>query len=509
MELWESSYAVATAALVAAVILWAVFSLSKGPKFMRPPGPRALPVIGHLHLLGPRPHQTFHKLFERYGPIVSLRVGSTPTVVVGDVATAAEFFKTHDLSFAARPSSIASTRFAYDDKGFAFAPYGAYWKYVKKLAVTELFSARTVEQLLPVRRDELVSLLGRLYEAARGGEKVDMSRELMRMTNNTISRMVIGRTCAPRDNEEDTDPDESMKLVKQVAELIGSFNICDHIWFLRQWDVQGLNRRINDVLRRYDVMIERIMMHKEAAPPARGGKDLLDILFQASADSSAEVRLTRDNVKAIILDLLTAGSDSSAATLEWALTELINHPGMMKKAKEEVDKVVGKERLVEEADIARMPYIRAVVKETFRLHPAAVFAGRSTREDVTVAGYHIAAGTSVFINIWSLGKDKAQWEAPLEFNPERFVGGDERQQQLKLLPFGGGRRICPGGGLALHVVETALAALVQNLDWAHVERQNLEEGIGLVVARAKPLVCVPVALFGSLPVDRMKAGLHY
>ena len=189
-------------------------------------------------------------------------------------------------------------------------------------------------------------------------------------------------------------------------------------------------------------------------------------------------------------------------TLEWALTELINHPEMLRKAQEEVDRVVGKERLVEEADIAGMPYIQAVIRETLRLHPAAVFSGRQCREDVNIFGYHIAAGTNVFINIWSLGKDSEQWEDPLEFRPQRFAKGGEELQQLRMLPFGGGRRICPGGGLAMQVVQTTLAALLQCFEWKHIERQDLEEGVGLVVPRANPLVCVPVARSHSLALCR-------
>ncbi|XP_078441664.1 3,9-dihydroxypterocarpan 6A-monooxygenase-like [Wolffia australiana] len=496
MESWSSM----VAALVAGAFILFVFKIAgkSKKKGKRAPGPVALPIIGHMHLLSPKAHQTFDDFCKKYGPIVSLRLGSTPTVIVGGVAAAAEFFKTHDLVFAERVQSIASRRLAYDDKGFAFAPYGAYWKFVKKLAVTDLLSARTVEQLLPVRRLELTALLEKLAAAARRRETVNVSHELIMMTNSTISRMVIGRTCAPAAGEVG-DPEESMKLAKQVAELIGSFNVCDHIWFLRHWDLQGLNRRIEDVLSRYDIMIERIIKQKEAAKKARedksSGRDLLDILLDASENPAAEVKLTRENVKAIILDLLTAGSDSSAVTLEWALTELINHPEMLKKAQEEVDRVVGKERLVEETDIAGMPYVQAIIRETLRLHPAAVFAGRRCREDVTVCGFHIAAGTSVFVNIWSLGKDPEQWKDPLEFRPERFVkGGDELQQLLqRMMPLGGGRRICPGGGLAMQVVQTTLAALLQCFEWKHVERQDLEEGIGLVVPRANPLVCVPVA----------------
>ncbi|MQM20710.1 hypothetical protein Taro_053736 [Colocasia esculenta] len=494
----------ATLLLVAATFFSGILRRRQKPP--QPPGPFALPIIGHLYLLGPKPHQSFHSLCQKYGPVISLRLGSTPVVVAASADAATEFFKTHDLDFADRPQSVASRRFAYDSAGFAFAPYGPYWRFVRKVCMTDLLGGRTLEQLLPVRRRELTNLLGTLMEGARRGEAVDVSRELIRMTNNTIARMTTSRTCSVAEGEESAaDPEESMKLVKQVAELIGSFNLTDHVWLLRGWDVQGLNRRIEEVHRGFDAMMERIIRQKEKARKARkegddpGVKDLLDLLLDVSEDESADVRLTRENVKGIVLDVFTAGSDSSAVTIEWALAELIHHPAMLEKAKEEVDRVVGRERLAEEADVPGLPYLQAVVKETLRLHPAACFASREAVRDATVSGYRIPAGTALFVNIWSVGKDPKQWDAPLEFRPERFLAGEEAGRHF---PFGGGRRICPGAALALQVVQTALAALLQCFEWGQVGKVDMEEGVGLVVPRARPLVCVPAPRLSALPPMR-------
>ncbi|CAA6672442.1 unnamed protein product [Spirodela intermedia] len=450
MEVISFSYAVPLVVLVATVVFLVVKRADRPFNGRRPPGPAALPIIGHLHLLDPKVHQSFDKLCEKYGPVISLRFGSTHAVFVSTVEAAAEFFKNHDLVFGNRPQSRASRRFAYDSAGFAFAPYGAYWRFVKKLAITELLSARTVEQLLPLRRQELRKV------------KVDVSHELIKMTNNTVARMATGRTCAPAEGESG-DPEESMKLVKQVAELIGSFNLSDHVWLPRGWDLQGCNRRIEDVLHRYDTMMERIIKQKEATRGARRGGgatlDLLDILLDLSENKGANIKLTRENIKGIILDILVAGSDSSAVTLEWALTELINHPEMLQKAREEVDRVVGRDRLVEEADISGLPNVQAVIRETLRLHPAAAFVSRESRKDTTIYGYNIPAGTSLF----PVGRPAGV--PPGEVLLQADNGQELKQEQLRSLPFGGGRRICPGAGLAQQVVHTALTALLQCFDW--------------------------------------------
>lgn len=209
-----------------------------------------------------------------------------------------------------------------------------------------------------------------------------------------------------------------------------------------------------------------------------------------------------------IQDLFAAGTDTSAITTEWALAELINHPDIMKKAREELDSVVGKNRLVEESDIPNLPYLQAIVKETLRLHPTGPMIVRESTETCPINGYEIPARTRLFINVWAIGRDPNHWQNPLEFRPERFIGEDGRSQldvrgqHFHLLPFGSGRRACPGISLALYVVHSTLAAMIQCFDWK-VSGGNgtvdMEEGPGLTLPRAYPLVCVPVTRINPFP----------
>lgn len=207
-----------------------------------------------------------------------------------------------------------------------------------------------------------------------------------------------------------------------------------------------------------------------------------------------------------------AGTDTSAVTTEWAISELINHPHVMAKARQEIDMVIGKKRIVEESDIANLPYIQAIVKETLRLHPTGPIIVRECTEDCIVAGYEIPAKTRLFVNVWAIGRDPNHWENPLEFLPDRFLekeGSGKRQldvrgQHFQLLPFGSGRRSCPGATLALQVVQTTLASMVQCFEWKVGDGDDLftvdmEEGLGVSLPRAHPLVCVPVARFSPFP----------
>lgn len=204
-------------------------------------------------------------------------------------------------------------------------------------------------------------------------------------------------------------------------------------------------------------------------------------------------------------DLFSGGTDTSAIAMEWALAELINHPNIMEKAAQEIDNVTGKTRLVQESDISQLPYLQAIVKEILRLHSPAPMILRESSEDCTIEGYHIPAKTRLFVNVWAMNRDPKYWENPLEYRPERFMNEtkilDVRgQNNFHYLPFGSGRRGCPGISLALQILHTSLAAIIQCFEWkvggeGNNGKVDMEEGSGVTVPRANPLVCVPVARF--------------
>jgi flavone synthase II len=511
-----------------------------------PPSPTSLPVIGHLHLLRPPVHRTFQELASRIGPLMHIRLGSTHCVVASSPEVASELIRGHEGSISERPLTAVARQFAYDSAGFAFAPYNTHWRFMKRLCMSELLGPRTVEQLRPIRRAGTVSLLGDLLASSARGETVDLTRHLIRLSNTSIIRMVASTVPS-------SVTDEAQKVVKDVAELVGAFNVDDYIAVVRGWDLQGLRRRAADVHRRFDALLEDILRHKEEARAARRldqddgqgisskqdkkqathSKDLLDILMDKAEDQAAEVKLTRENIKAFIIvrsiyhafyyylsscllfliivyyihmhahalqDVVTAGSDTSAAMVEWMLAELMNHPETLRKVVEEIDAVVGGDRIASEADLPRLPYLMAAYKETLRLHPAAPIAHRQSSAEMVVRGFTVPPQTAVFINVWAIGRDPAYWEEPLAFRPERFMPGgaaenlEPRGQHFQYMPFGSGRRGCPGMGLALQSVPAVLAALVQCFHWATVDgdggvnKIDMSESDGLVCARKKPLL---------------------
>ncbi|KAA8517014.1 hypothetical protein F0562_017168 [Nyssa sinensis] len=499
--------------LISTILLRVLF---KNPAMSRlPPSPLALPIIGHLHLLAPIPHQALHKLSKRHGPLIHFFLGSIPCVAASSAEMAKEFLKTHEISFSNRPQLAVVKYLTYGSQDFSFAPYGPYWKFMKKLCMSELLGGRTLDLLLPVRGDEIKRFIESLLKKANAGEAVNVGGELARVTNNVISRMIMSERCSENEN----DAGEVRKLVQETTELTGKFNLSDSIWFCKNLDLQGFGKRLKDVRDRFDEMMERIIKeHQEARMRKKkigdGGdavKDVLDILLDISEDESSEIKLTKENIKAFILNVFVAGTDTSSITIEWALSELVNHPHIMEKARQEIDSVVGKVRQVAESDIANLPYLQAIVKETLRLHPTAPLIVRESSEDCDIGGYTIPAKTRLFVNIWGIGRDPKYWDNPLEFRPERFVGEqgsaksqlDVRGQHFHLLPFGSGRRGCPGTSLALQVIQTTLAAMIQCFEWKVGNGSNgsvdMEEGPGLTLPRAHPLVCVLVSRLNPFP----------
>lgn len=380
--------------------------------------------------------------------------------------------------------------------------------------MSQLLGGRTLEILLPVRQAETMRFLGVLLRKGLAGEAVDVGHELMTLANSIISRMIMSRCSSGNDGEAR----EIRKLVTDTVELAGEFNLSDFIWLFKTLNLQGrLNKRLKEARARFDSLMEEVIKEHEDERRKRKElhedgqiRDLLDILLDIHEDEASEIELSMENIKAFVLDLFMAGTDTSALTMEWALAELMNHPEVMEKARQEIDSVVGTTRIVEESDIANLPYLQAIFKETLRIHPTVPLLGRLSSESCNVGGYEIPAKTLLFVNLWSLGRDPEVWEDPLEFRPERFMGMeargkenlDVRGQHFELIPFGSGRRSCPGASLAQQVVKTNIAAMIQCFEWKGNGGNgtvDMEEKPSLTLPRARPLICVPVPRANLIP----------
>ncbi|KAA8520547.1 hypothetical protein F0562_014803 [Nyssa sinensis] len=197
---------------------------------------------------------------------------------------------------------------------------------------------------------------------------------------------------------------------------------------------------------------------------------------------------------------LQAGTDTTSSTLEWAMTELLKNPETMAKAQNELKEVIGKDGVVQESDISRLPYLQAVVKETFRLHPPApLMLPHKAEANVEICGFIVPKKAQVFVNTWAMGRDSSIWSNPESFVPERFIesGVDVKGQDFELIPFGSGRRICPGMQLGYRMVHLVVASLLHSFDWKLEEGMkpediDMSDKTGLTLQKAMPLKAIPI-----------------
>ncbi|KAH6802333.1 hypothetical protein C2S51_033779 [Perilla frutescens var. frutescens] len=459
-----------------------------------PPGPKPWPIIGNMNLLGSLPHQSFHSLSQKYGEIMLLHFGKFPVVVASSPEMAKQFLKVHDKNFATRPALAAGKHIGYNYSDMAWAPYGPYWKQARKIYLSEMFTAKRLEFFEPIRVEERRNFLSRLLSLSLSGKPVLLRAHLSRYTLSTISRMALSNKYFSKNDQLE----ELQRMIDEWFFLTGVINIGDWIPRLDFLDLQGYVKRMKILHNKFDRFNDYViddhrerMSEKDFKP-----KDAADMLLQLAEDSNLEVKLTRDSVKALLQDLLLGGTGTAATAVEWAIHEILRHPSIIEKAKEELDRVIGRERWVEENDLPHLPYINSVVMETFRLHPlATLLAPRCTMEECNVAGYNVPKGAVVIINVWSIGRDPDSWESPEEFVPERFVGKEITEMfgsNFALLPFGSGRRGCSGYNLGLKLIRTTLANLLHGFNMRLMAEGVvcMEEEYGLATHPKHPISIV-------------------
>ncbi|XP_051133065.1 trimethyltridecatetraene synthase-like [Andrographis paniculata] len=499
-------------ALASIVALAFVFNKHKPKlKFKFPPGPKPWPIIGNLNLIGSIPHQSLHFLSKKYGPIMYLKFGKFPVVVASTPEMAKEFLKNHDAEFASRPLLSAGKYTSYNYSDLTWSPYGPYWRQARKIYLSEVFSPKKMESELfeQIRTEERRDLMSRLHSLS-GNSSVLLRDHVFRYALLTINRMALGQKyfndC--EDEESSLQFDEFHEMLDEWFLLGGVFNIGDWIPWLQFLDLQGYVRRMKVLAKKLDKIYEVVINDhvKMAATNNSGRKDTVDRLLELAEDPNVDVKLTRDQIKALIQNLIVGGADTTRTVMEWIVQELMRHPRVYEKAKDELNRVIGKNRWVEETDYAKLPYIEAIIIETMRLHPLATFlAPHYAMDNCRIAGYDILKGTTILINTWSIGRDPDSWDAPEEFIPERFVGKkvDILGMNFALLPFGSGRRRCPGYSLGLKSMWAITANLLHGFDLKlgdgmRHEDVSLEEVYGLTT---HPKQILSIILEPTLPKE--------
>ncbi|XP_050221240.1 cytochrome P450 726A27-like [Mercurialis annua] len=494
MELEITSMSVYTALFIVLILLFIrkklMSNLSSSTTHL-PPGPWSVPVIGNMHQLAFRqPHHRLTELAKSYGPVLRLQLGQVPAVIISSADAAKQVLKLRENQFLERPSLLAAEIMLYNRSDIIFAPYGDHWRQMKKIAILELLTPKRVQSFKSIREEEVSNFIKFLYSKA--GEPVNLSRKILSVINCIISVTSTGKVSEKQD--------EIIRVITDAIAAAGGFSVADAFPSFKLLHlITGMSSKLSRIHRQADEILEEIINEHKANKTESEPHNILDVLLHIQNSGDLEFPLSNDTIKAMILEMFGAASDTSSATLEWTMSEMMKNPYVMEKAQEEVREVFSGKGYVDESEFHKLKYLKMVIKESLRMHPPMALIPRECNEKSTVNGYEIYPKTRVLVNVWAIGRDPNSWADPEQFRPERFLEGstDFKGNDFELLPFGAGKRMCPGLTMAMANIELILAQLLYHFNWklpggANPENFDMAEAFALAITRKVDLHLIPI-----------------
>ncbi|XP_028768827.1 isoleucine N-monooxygenase 2-like [Neltuma alba] len=501
----------------AMIFIIALFRLIKTLKYPRstpallrkhrlPPGPQPWPIIGNLpELLSSKSASKWiHQLMRNLNTeIACIKLGNVHVIPVIDPTIACEFLKKQDDIFASRPISMSTHLLSRGYLTAAIVPYGDQWKKMKKMIVKDLLSPARHRWLHDKRMEEADNLVRYVYASQNNNEGglVNVRIAAQHFCGNVIRKIIFNQRYF---GEGGQDGGPGLEEIEHVGALfvmlkyLYAFCVSDFVPCLRGLDLDGHKRVLKNAVRivnkYHDPIIEaRIKQWKEGAKTE--SEDLLDVMISLK-DAHNNPLLSMQEIKAQIPELMFATVDNPSNAVEWALAEMMNQPQLLRKATEELDRVVGKDRLVQESDIPKLNYIKACLREAFRLHPIAAFnVPHVPMRDTVVSNYFIPKGSHVILSRQELGRNPKVWEDPLKFKPERHLTNDGSEvflseTDLRFITFTTGKRGCPGMVLGTTLSVMLLARLIHGFTWSAPPHQPVE----LVQSETDPFIAQPLVV---------------
>ncbi|KAL3513012.1 hypothetical protein ACH5RR_025729 [Cinchona calisaya] len=490
-------------------LAWAL-SKSQNRSKTAVPGPSGLPLLGIVFAFtGSLTHRVLEKLSQchKARSLMAFSVGFTRFIISSDPETAKEIL--NSSAFADRPVKESAYELLFH-RAMGFAPYGDYWRNLRRISATHLFSPRRISCFGEFRREIGVKMVQEIKGLMEKNGEVEVKKVLHFGSLNNVMMSVFGK-CYDFNGKKNGNLEDGFVLeglVSEGYELLGIFNWTDHFPVLGRLDMQGVRKRCRELVARVIVFVGKIIEEHRLKRAENGGilssdhhddegsADFVDVLL----DLERENRLTDSDMIAVLWEMIFRGTDTVAILLEWILARMVLHPEIQAKAQSEIDSAVGTRKMVTDSDLPNLPYLHAIVKETLRAHPPGPLLSwaRLAINDTRVGHHFIPAGTTAMVNMWAITHDEKVWPEPGRFIPERFLEEDVAimGSDLRLAPFGSGRRVCPGKAMGLATVQLWLAQLLQNYKWTASDNGvDLSECLKLSMEMKNPLVCKAVARF--------------
>ncbi|CAI9093209.1 OLC1v1028652C1 [Oldenlandia corymbosa var. corymbosa] len=455
-------------------------------------GPFCWPFLGLLpQMKSPIAHRKLGFLATSLGSkrLMPFSLGANTRVIISSHPdTAREILC--GSSFSDRPVK-ESARTLMFERAIGFAPSGKYWRHLRRIAANHLFSPRRISSLEGVRQNLVDDMIKRVeFEMQYGGSgKVEIRPILQKGSLINVLESVFG--------SEFLGLEDGVKLgvmVEEGYELISEFNWADYIPF-KFLDFGGVKKRCHKLAGEVKSLLERIIKERKKEGGFASKNDFLSVCLSLPKED----QLCDADLVAVLWEMIFRGTDTVALLLEWILARVVLHQDIQIKAQLEIDNCIGSGRNVQDSDIANLLYLQAIVKEVLRLHPPGPLLSwaRLAIHDVHVDKFFVPAGTTAMVNMWAITHDPAIWKDPWTFRPERFIEEDVpiMGSDLRLAPFGSGRRVCPGRMLGLTTVQLWLARLLQEFKWIPIsssQQVDLSECLKLSLEMKKPLVCCAV-----------------
>ncbi|KAI3717729.1 hypothetical protein L1987_69516 [Smallanthus sonchifolius] len=426
---------------------------------------------------------------------MAFSVGFTRFVISSHPDTAKEIL--NSSAFADRPVKESAYELLFH-RAMGFAPYGDYWRNLRRISSIHLFSPKRVSNSGGFREKLGLQMVHEVSSSMKCNGYVEVKKLLHFASLNNVMMSVFGKCY---DGFGGGEGFELQKLVSEGYELLGMFNWSDHYPVISWFDVQGVRKRCRDLVSRVNVFVAEIVNEHRERRGRNGGAtaghdgDFVDVLL----DLESESKFSESDMIAVLWEMIFRGTDTVAILLEWILARMVLHPEIQARAQSEIDRVIGSGRPVSDSDLLNLPYLHAIVKETLRVHPPGPLLSwaRLAIHDTQVGPHMVPAGTTAMVNMWAITHDGQIWADPERFDPDRFLGQDVSimGSDLRLAPFGAGRRVCPGKAMGLATVQLWLAQLLQKFKWvgSGLDPVDLSECLKMSMEMKKPLVCKAVA----------------